>query len=208
MSQSLQKLAVGFICAVAATGFAYSGWQNGPWEKVDESAGVEVFRNAEASDVNAFRADVVIKADRDAVMKVVNDHRRAASRDGTDKYKVLHDDGVTTLVYQQISRQVLGTREFTAAGNIFRGADADAPSGFTFAMTKDGPDDPDVDRLARMEGSFVATPLGGNRTRLSYRMLLEPGTWIPNVLIRGALQDAAVDVVDQIRKDVEAAPKN
>ncbi len=208
MNQSLQKLAVAVVCAVVATGFAYSGWQSGPWEKVDESNGVQVFRNAEASDVNAFRADVIIKADRDAVMKVVNDQQRAARRDGTKKYKVLFDDGVTTRVYQQISRPVLGTREFTAIGNIFRGADADAPSGFTFAMTENGPDDPDVDRLAAMEGSFVATPLGNNRTRLSYRMLLEPGTWIPNILLRGALQDAAVDVVDQIRKDVEAAPKN
>lgn len=124
MNQSLQKLAVAVVCAVVATGFAYSGWQSGPWEKVDESNGVQVFRNAEASDVHAFRADVVIKADRDAVMKVVNDHRRAASREGTQKYKVLHDDGVKTLVYQQISRPVLGTREFAAAGNIFRGADA------------------------------------------------------------------------------------
>lgn len=192
------------LLAVPTAAFEYVGWQKGPWTKVDTDDGVTVYRNKSVpGDIHAYRADVVIDATPGRVMKAVLDHDRAASRSFVLEYDVLHDDGVSTRVYQQIQRTGLGKREFTTAGKIFRGGSDSGAQGFSFRLVDDGVDDPEVDSVARMEGSFVLTPVAKSKTRVSYRMYMDPGTWIPDFVLRRALRKGAVEVVELLRSDVE-----
>lgn len=185
--------------------YPYTGWQKGPWEKLATADGVTVYRNVETGGgIHAYRADVVIDAPADDVMDAVLDHDRARSRSFVIKYDVLHDDGEKTRVYQQIRRAGLGTREATTAGRIFAPTDVTQPRGFHFELVEDGPDDPDVDSFRAMEGSFVLTPLGDTKTRLSHRIYVDPGTWIPDFVLRRALRNGAAEVVDLLRSDVKA----
>lgn len=188
------------LLAQPVSAFDYTGWQLGPWEALSTADGIQLYRNTTVGDgIHAYRADVVIDAPIDVVLAAVLDHDRAKSRSFVREYDVLLDDGKQTRVYQQIQRPGLGRREFTTVGQIFRGAKG--ASGFTYRMVDDGHDDPDVASLAAMEGSFVLTAVG-TRTRLSYRMRLAPGSWIPDFVLRPALRRGTFEVVHNLREDL------
>lgn len=213
-SRVIAGLVLVMIVAWATASFAsypYSGWQKGPWEKSDVVDRVTLYKNSSApGDYSAYRADTVIDAPPAKVFPLIISHERARSWSFMKKYRVITEQENGATVYQMVDRSGLSPRDFTIRSYHF---EPDSPNEGTYGFVweqanKAGPGETSsAVRVEHVGGSLILEPAdGGKKTRVSYRFLMDPGTWVPGFIVNGALKDSALEVIEKLREDVNALP--
>jgi len=188
--------------------YPYSGWQKGPWEKEDTTNGITIYSNEEApGDYDAFRADTVLDAPPSEVFPLVISHERASSWSFMKKYEVLSSKGNRAIVYQMVDRSGLSPRDYTIRSYHFQPSKENRGTyGFVWEQANQaGPDETDeAERVEHVAGSMILEPVeNGTKTRISYRFVMDPGTWVPDFIVNSALEDSAVEVLTQLRDDLK-----
>ena len=142
----------------------------------------------------AVRVDAILDGPIDELFKLVIDHDRAAKFSFVREYKVLSQSDSDAYVYQRVKDSNLADRDFTIHITLIRPTEANKNSwGFawTQANSKGPAPRPGVVRATMVQGSYVLTPLKDGRTQLSYRLIFDPNTWIPDFVLRRAVRGAA-----------------
>jgi hypothetical protein len=197
--------------AALAQHHIYVGWQKGPWEHFSTDDGIQVYTNDEppkGTDVDAVRVDTVLNGPIEPLFKMVIDHERAAKFSFVREYKVIHQTDSEAYVYQRVKESGLVDRDFTIHIQLIRPTAQNGNSwGFSWKQANHkGPAERNgVVRATMVQGSYVLTPLPDGRTKLSYRLIFDPNTWIPDFVLRRAVRNAAVETVKTLRRDAKAA---
>jgi hypothetical protein len=187
----------------------HSGWQKGPWELFDKEEGLTIYTNDEppkGTGVDAVRVDAILNGPIDDLFKLVIDHDRAAKFSFVREYKVLSQSDSDAYVYQRVKDSNLDDRDFTIHITLIRPTEANKNSwGFawTQANSKGPAPRPGIVRATMVQGSYVLTPLKDGRTQLSYRLIFDPNTWIPDFVLRRAVRGAAVETMKTLRIDAK-----
>lgn len=195
------------LTALDASAQVYSGWQRGPWEKFDRDEGIQVFTNEEppkGTGVDAVRVDIILDGPIEDLFKLCIDHDRASKFSFVREYKVLKQTDKDAYIYQRVKESGLADRDFTIHIKLIRPTPENNNSwGFSWQQANDkGPAPRDgIVRATMVAGSYVLTPLKDGRTQLSYRLIFDPNTWIPDFVLRRAVRNAAVETVKTLRRD-------
>lgn len=196
------------LTAATISAYPYSGWQKGPWEKEGTEDGITIYSNDEApGDNTAYRADATLDHPPSEVFPLVISHERAKSWSFMKDYRVITSEGNRAVVYQKVDRSSLDPRDFTISSFHFKPkVENQGTYGFVWKQANEAGPEPNDDavRVDVVGGSLILTPTaGGTKTKVSYRFVMDPGTWVPGFIVNSALEDSAVEVVDRLRKDLK-----
>ncbi len=207
-SALLAAIAVLLFASGLAASYPYTGWQKGPWEKEGTDDGITIYSNSDApGDNKAYRADAVLDAPPSKVFPLVISHERARSWSFMADYRVIKEKGNRAVVYQKVDQSGLDPRDYTIRSFHFKPAKENQGTyGFVWeeANKAGPPSNDDAVRVEHVAGSLILTPVdGGKKTRVSYRFLMDPGTWVPAFIVNSALEDSAVEVIERLREDLK-----
>ena len=202
----LVVLLLGFSSVASA--FNYTGWQKGPWEFYKEKDHMKMWLNEEvATGVHGVRVDTVVDLPPHDIFPVLMDEKRQAEYSFIREFKIIEKHPRWGYLYQRLKATGIQDRDFTVRLDMLYPAAVNAgPYGWVWTQANDkGPAERDgIVRATVVAGSYVLTPIdGAKRTRISYRLWFDPGSWVPDFLINGAVRRGAFETVAQLRTEAD-----
>jgi hypothetical protein len=185
---------------------------NGVWEKIGEVDGITGYiRSKSESSINEIKAIGVVDAPVAVIEAVLRDDAARteysescieASRieipgleSTKDSYYSYHRIGMPWPLYD---RDAVGKIELMI----------DKTTGALLVQTQNIPTDyrtenEDAVRAPVLEGKWILTPIGENKTEALYQVLADPGGYLPSFIINMVSEDLAVKTILGIRKMVK-----
>jgi hypothetical protein len=185
---------------------------DGEWEKVDESDGIVGYvRYTSKTNVNEVKAVGVVDAPVAVIEAVLRDDAARtqysescieASRieipgleSTKDSYYSYHRIAMPWPMYD---RDAVGKIELMI----------DKATGALLVQTQNistdfKSEDQDAVRAPLLEGKWVLTPIGKNKTEALYQVLADPGGYLPSFIVNMVSQDLAINTIAGIRKMVK-----
>jgi hypothetical protein len=196
------------LSAPASAQDYYSGWQKGPWKFYEKADNIEVYTNSnppKGTGVDAVRVDVIISGSIEKLFYLIIDHKRSAKFSFVREYKVVKEGDKEAFVYQRVMESGLDDRDFTVHVKLIKPDGDQGAWGYSWqqANQQGPPPRKGVVRASMVQGSYVLTPLADGRIKVSYRLIFDPNTWIPDFVLRRAVRKAAVETVRTLIRDAK-----
>lgn len=206
----------GLALILASAAFPAGAQTDGGWEQVVDGPPITVKqRPVEGLSVNELQAEGHLAApvqDLQATLTATQDFAKFMPYVKESRFlDEGEDEHGFRLTYALVDMPVAGKRDYVLRTRVVEGVKADGSGNFrnTFVSAPEGlPEKPGVIRIRTDQGGWDIVPdKDGTGAHAVYRLLVDPGGWIPafatNLATRGGLPDTfrAVEKEAQRRRD-------
>ncbi len=176
------------------------------WELKKDSDGITVWwRATEGTDIKELKIELEVNASLNTIAAVMSD---VPSYEewvySTEKSVVVEQDGTDVIYYNIMDFPwPMDDRDLVMRTDLTQDKDTKVIVSKSTATPSKVPYDDDMVRVEMTETQWTVTPLGGNRARIDYTLISDPGGSIPAFLTNIAADYGPYKTMKAFRKRVQ-----